>query len=216
MQIDAGGREIQKLRDFGVFQGAALLAVGCGDGRVTDPLAGRVDCLVALDPSENDLLKAAGRINRALFSRASGEQLPFPGGCFDTILFTLSLHHQDSRRALQEATRVMSPTGRILIMEPAPDGEVQQLFHLFEDETPALASAMSAIADSPLKTVAALSFETEWQFEGRHEFSRYMFAYHDQPMNPAMEDRLFRQIGPRVTQQPLVLKDRLKLIWLAP
>ena len=213
--IGTGCIEAVKLDEFGVFGGPRLLEVGCGDGRITAQLAEKAACLVAVDPSENELMRAVRRVDRVLFSRASGVQLPFADHSFDTVLFTLSLHHQDSRLALQEAARVVVPGGRILVMEPAVDGEAQQLFHFFEDETAALESAMSAIAASSLRITQATQFEADWQFESKHEFSRYMFDYHDLAWNAQTEAGLFRQLGGKVADRPLVLKDKLKLLCLS-
>ena len=213
--IGTGCSEAVKLEEFGVFGGPRLLEVGCGDGRITAQLADKATCLVAVDPSANDLLRAVRQVDKALFCRASGVQLPFPDDCFDTVLFTLSLHHQDSRLALGEAGRVVAPGGKILVMEPAVDGEAQQLFHFFEDETIALESSMAAIADSPLRVVQATQFEADWQFESKYAFSRYMFAYHDLDWNAQTEAGLFRQLGGKAADRPLVLKDKLKLLCLS-
>jgi SAM-dependent methyltransferase len=212
--IGTGCSEAVKLEEFGVFGGPRLLEVGCGDGRITAQLAEKATCLVAVDPSANDLMRAVRRVDKAFFCRASGVQLPFPDDCFDTVLFTLSLHHQDSRRALGEAGRVVAPGGKILVMEPAVDGEAQQLFHFFEDETIALESAMAAIADSPLRVVQATQFEADWQFESKYDFSRYMFAYHDLDWNAQTEAGLFRQLGGKAADRPLILKDKLTLLCL--
>ena len=212
--IGTGCSEAVKLEEFGVFVGSRLLEVGCGDGRITAQLAEKATCLVAVDPSPNDLMRAVRRVDKAFFCRASGVQLPFPDDSFDTVLFTLSLHHQDSRLALGEAGRVVAPGGKILVMEPAVDGEAQQLFHFFEDETMALESAMAAIADSPLRVVQATQFEADWQFESKYDFSHYMFAYHDLAWNAQTEAGLFRQLGEKAADRPLVLKDKLKLLCL--
>lgn len=215
MGIGTGCLEVVKLEEFGVFGGPRLLEVGCGDGRITAQLAEKATCLVAVDPSAKELMRAVRRVAKAFFCRASGVQLPFPDYSFDTVLFTLSLHHQDSRLALQEAARVVEPGGRILVMEPAIDGEAQQLFHFFEDETPALESAMSAIAASPLRIAQATQFEADWQFESKHEFSRYMFDYHDLAWNAQTEAGLFQRLGGKAADRPLVLKDKLKLLCLS-
>ena len=82
-------------------------------------------------------------------------------------------------------------------MEPAVDGEAQQLFHFSEDETAALESAMAAIVDSPFRVMQATQFEADWQFNSKHEFSRYMFAYHTLDWNAQTEAGLFRQLGPK-------------------
>lgn len=214
MGIGTGCLEAVKLAEFGVFSGPRLLEVGCGDGRITAHLAEKTTCLVAVDPSEKELMRAVRRVDRVLFSRASGVQLPFRDHSVDTVLFTLSLHHQDSRLALKEAARVVAPRGRILVMEPAVDGEAQQLFHFFEDETAALESAMTAIAASSLRVAQATQFEADWQFESKQEFSRYMFDYHDLAWNAQTEAGLFQQLGGKAADRPLVLKDKLKLLCL--
>ena len=216
LKMDTGGLEIRNLEAFGVLEGAHILEIGCGDGRVTGSLAGRAGVLAAVDPSEDALRQAAGRIVGAYFVAASGGLLPFPDHSFDTLLFTLSLHHQNSRLALEEAGRVLRPNGRILVMEPAVDGEVQLLFHRFEDETAALEAAMAAIEGSPFQVLQATEFETDWEFDSKHEFSRYMFAYHDQSWDSVMEASLFRQLGPKVDTRPLMLQDKIRLLCLVP
>ena len=206
--------EIRALDAFGAFAGSTLLEVGCGDGRLTAGMAGRVERVVGIDPSREALRQAAAAVGRGLFCRASGESLPLPDQCFETVVFSLSLHHQHSRRALQEAARVVAPAGRILVMEPTLDSEVQQLFHLFEDETVALQAAQKAIAASPLRVIRRGAFEADWQFPDKEDFSRYMFAYHDLRRNAALEARLFHKLGAKVDDRPLVLKDKLCLLCL--
>ena len=55
MAIDCNGAEIEALETFGAFDDSPLLEVGCGDGRLTARMVGRVRHLVAVDPSEPDL-----------------------------------------------------------------------------------------------------------------------------------------------------------------
>jgi ubiquinone/menaquinone biosynthesis C-methylase UbiE len=212
--MDTGGLETRSLEAFGVFNGPKILEIGCGDGRVTAALTDKADFLAAVDPNQGDLREAAGRIAGAHFIAASGEGLPFPNHSFDTLLFTLSLHHQNPRLALQEAARVVRPDGRILVMEPSVDGEVQRLFHCFEDETAALETAMDAIEGSPFKIEQSTEFETDWELDSKHEFSRYMFAYHDQSRDAGMEALLFRQLGAKADTRPLVLKDKIMMMAL--
>jgi len=54
----------------------------------------------------------------------------FPDGHFDLVVFTLSLHHQQSSLALGEAVRVLRKGGRVVIVEPKNGGEVGQVFGL--------------------------------------------------------------------------------------
>lgn len=214
-EIDPISEEIRALDAFGAFAGSTLLEVGCGDGRLTAGMAARVPRLLGIDPSREALRQAAAAAGRAQLCRASGERLPFADRSFETIVFSLSLHHQNSRRALQEAARALAPSGRILVMEPTLDSEVQQLFHLFEDETAALAAAREAIAASPLRMIRERAFEADWQFPHKDDFSRYMFAYHHLPRNTAQEARLFQKLGTKAGDRPLVLKDKLCLQCLA-
>lgn len=51
MDIESISEEIAALAAFGAFDGARLLEVGCGDGRLTASLAARVPRLVGIDPS---------------------------------------------------------------------------------------------------------------------------------------------------------------------
>jgi SAM-dependent methyltransferase len=216
MEIDSIDAEMAALAAFGAFDRPTLLEVGCGDGRLTAGMAGRVARLVAIDPSREALRKAAGAVDQALLCRTSGERLPFAEWCFETVVFSLSLHHQNSQRALQEAARVVVPSGAIMVMEPTLDSEVQQLFHLFEDETAALEAAQAAIAKSPLLVCQESVFAADWPFAHKADFSRYMFAYHDLPWDAALEARLFQKLGTKADDRPLVLKDKLRLQHLSP
>lgn len=62
---------------------------------------------------------------RAEVVAAPAESLPFPAGCFDTVVSTLVLCGVDDlARALAEIRRVLAPAGRLLFLEHvrAPDG----------------------------------------------------------------------------------------------
>ena len=214
MKIDTDGKTLRRLKACGALSGRSLLEIGCGDGRVTGALAGRVDRLVAVDTNAEDLLRASRRIGQAEFIQATGEQLPLPNDRFDTVLFSLSLHHQNSRLALSEAGRVVRTGGRVLILEPALDGEIQQLFHLFEDETDALTKAMVAVEGSLMRVDLAIQFDIDWLFVDKYEFSRHIFDYYRRTRDAGLEAVLFRQLGDKGEDRPLVLKDRLKLLRL--
>ncbi len=67
---------------------------------------------------------------------------------FDLVLFTLSLHHQNSSAALKEAYRVLKNNGKLIIVEPLVKGELQQFFHLFDDETLEIQNAYRSLMDS--------------------------------------------------------------------
>ncbi len=147
---------IQQLASMG---GCTVLEVGCGDGTLSQALANSSRRYLAVDPDHGAIDGACRRPGRVEFFIGSGEDLPFAGSTFDVVLFVLSLHHQNSRKALMEAHRVLIPEGRLIILEPDACGEFQQFFHLFDDETDALTSAASAVHHSRFDLFCQEAFE---------------------------------------------------------
>ena len=105
------GAAAGRVLDVGAGTGANFSLFAAGDARV-----------VALDP-EPGMLERAGRkasgaaVDVALV-RATAEALPFPDGCFDTVVATLVFC--TIRRpavALAEVRRVLRPGGRLLMLE---------------------------------------------------------------------------------------------------
>jgi SAM-dependent methyltransferase len=108
-------------------EGARLLEVGCGPGRLSILLARRY----GLDVTGLDLDPAMIERARANTERSGngGERLPsflvgdvsslaFPDGSFDVVVSTLSMHHwADPTAGLTEIGRVLSPNGRALVWD---------------------------------------------------------------------------------------------------
>ncbi len=96
-----------------------------------------------LDPEK--VKEARETISGVDFRIGSGENLEFADGCFDLVIFTFSLHHQNSETAIGEGARVLRKGGRMLIIEPVNDGEIERLFGLLRDETNEIVQAQKAI-----------------------------------------------------------------------
>ena len=96
-------------------RGARVLDVGCGGGHVAHQLGGFVGCAV----EGTDLAPAA---EAPIAYRAfDGARLPFEAGAFDALLFCYVLHHaRDAEILLAEATRVLKPSGLLVIYEDTP------------------------------------------------------------------------------------------------
>ncbi len=94
-----------------------LLDAGGGTGRVAAALRNRVRKAVVVDLSRGMLRRAADKGLEAV--RAPAERLPFSSGTFDRVIMIDALHHVlDQVQAAGELWRVLSPGGRLLIIEP--------------------------------------------------------------------------------------------------
>ncbi|MGH3450204.1 MAG: class I SAM-dependent methyltransferase [Haloechinothrix sp.] len=98
-----------------------VLDVGAGTGANLVHF-GAADRVVAAEPDRAMRARLLRKLNGARVpvevSDAGAEQLPFAGGSFDSVVFTLVLCTiPDPDGALSEARRVLKPGGRILVLE---------------------------------------------------------------------------------------------------
>jgi len=123
------------LRDVSLTRGDRVLDLGCGRGAVAIMAAARfpeasvtgIDLWRPGDQSGNS--RAAAEANAALndlrdrLTLDTGDmvRLPYPDNTFALITASLSLHNiptvEGRRAAVQDAVRVLVPTGRILIID---------------------------------------------------------------------------------------------------
>ncbi len=96
---------------------SVLLDAGGGTGRISDALRTMMRRPIIVDSSRGMLHYA---VDKGLTSTCSlVERLPFSEGAFDRILMVDALHHVlDQRQTVSELWRVLSPGGRIVIIEP--------------------------------------------------------------------------------------------------
>jgi demethylmenaquinone methyltransferase/2-methoxy-6-polyprenyl-1,4-benzoquinol methylase len=96
---------------------SVLLDAGGGTGRVAAALRNMVREAVVVDLSHSMLRRAADK--GLATTCAPAECLPFPSGTFDRVIMLDALHHVlDQSRTAGELWRVLSPGGRLLIVEP--------------------------------------------------------------------------------------------------
>ena len=92
--------------------GAALLEVGCGEGRVAHELVNRGYQLIALDSDPEVIARAQGRGVSAI--QASWPE--FGSASLDGVVFTRSLHHIGPlQKAIRKAREVLRPRGMLLV-----------------------------------------------------------------------------------------------------
>ncbi|MFQ5986444.1 MAG: methyltransferase domain-containing protein [Thermoplasmata archaeon] len=127
-RIDPEGSEIRATRRFVSLEGARVLDVGCGEGRLTARLATVAKEAFGLDPVEDDVVRGWSLTSPALRRRmtlgvGAGEDLPFHDGAFDVVFFSWSLCCMASvsnmKDALHEAWRVLRPEGYLVNLQPS-------------------------------------------------------------------------------------------------
>jgi ArsR family transcriptional regulator len=104
----------------------SLLDVGTGTGRMLQLLSRGVERAVGLDSSHSMLAVARANLERAEIRGIDLRQgdvysPPFPNNSFDLIVIHQVLHFlDDPARAIREAARLLTPGGRLLIVDFAP------------------------------------------------------------------------------------------------
>ncbi|CAA9314881.1 MAG: Transcriptional regulator, ArsR family / Methyltransferase fusion, partial [uncultured Microvirga sp.] len=104
----------------------ALLDLGTGTGRMLQLLAPLASRAVGLDASHAMLSVARANLEKAGLARIELRQgdiyaPPFGRGSFDLVMIHQVLHYiDDPARALREAGRLLSPGGRLIVIDFAP------------------------------------------------------------------------------------------------
>lgn len=158
-------------------QGVRLLDLGCGNGALLDLLAPRISEGVGVDASAGQLAQAAARCARhphLTLHHTSQPQLPLPDHSIDIAVSLLSWRYLDWDPLLAELRRVLTPQGRLLIVDmaasPARAREVPRM----------LADRLGARRGQPARTRAALRrmvADARWQAMLHHNPIRAEHEY---------------------------------------
>ena len=103
--------------------------LGCGEGYLTVETSRWASRVIAVDRSAEVLKRARAlatrrRVSNVTWKRGELETLPIRNETVDVALFSQALHHADDpSRALQEATRILVPGGRVLLLDLREHGE---------------------------------------------------------------------------------------------
>jgi ubiquinone/menaquinone biosynthesis C-methylase UbiE len=104
----------------------SLLDLGTGTGRMLELLGPDLERGLGIDLSLDMLAIARARLDRAGLKHCSVRQgdiydLPLPRDSFDVVIIHQVLHFlDDGARAIAEASRVLRPSGRLLVIDFAP------------------------------------------------------------------------------------------------
>lgn len=211
MQRESDQQIVAMLRRHADLRGKQILEVGCGDGRITAGIQDLPSQLVAIDPDEIRIRQARLRLPKVDFRVGSGENLAFADQAFDRVLFTMSLHHQNGHRALPEAARVLRAEGRVIIVEPVNEGELEQVLSILEDETEATRQAQIAVQRSGLQLLHAEIFHSRWLFDDCEDLLNSLFDYYAMSFDRKLADQLTAALGAKREDRPIILADTLRL-----
>jgi ubiquinone/menaquinone biosynthesis C-methylase UbiE len=216
MERDIKNLEIPTIERLVDVRGKKVLEIGCGDGRITAHIAGKAKEYTAIDPDSHGIATAKANIKGVDFRVGSGENLELTNSSFDVVLYSLSLHHQDSRLALREAHRVLRRQGQLVVLEPAADGELQQFFNIFHDESEALEDSLKVINTGDFTINRQETFYTDWVFDNKEDVYNYDFGGQEYGID--IDDRIIekmnKQLGEKLDDRPIYLRDKLNIFSL--
>ena len=122
------------------------LDLGCGTGRFTYALSGRLAKeTLGIDLAQNMLAMArqkCGRGARVAFVRARAEALPLTDASVDLVLLSQVLHHlDDPREALIQIARILRAGGVLIVRQTTPENLDSYLYQRFFPEARAIDEA---------------------------------------------------------------------------
>ena len=120
----------QALRLFiGPQTGSQILEVGCGTGHWLELLQTSGLGVMGLDFSAGMLAQARERVPGIPLVQGTAGQLPLPAESFERVFCINAFHHFPDKVAfLAEVRRILSPSGRILIVGLDPHRAIDQWF----------------------------------------------------------------------------------------
>jgi 2-polyprenyl-3-methyl-5-hydroxy-6-metoxy-1,4-benzoquinol methylase len=94
--VDPEGAHLAALRRLAAFRDQQVIELGCGDGRLTVPVARDAARVLAFDPDREAVERArqalpANLAERVQYRVASGTEIQVERGSFDLALFSWSL-----------------------------------------------------------------------------------------------------------------------------
>ena len=207
----------QLLSTHNTIVGKKVLEIGCGDGRMTALLQKSARCITGIDPCAQAIELAQKKVAGVDFLVQSGEALSFQDKMFDTVLFSLSLHHHDDpSTALLEAMRVVCAGGMIVVIEPVMDCELMRVCLPFdEEENTRLQRANVALSKyTPHETHTLYPV---WRFYDAAAFHAWLAEYYAETATAEHHVQADTIIASKRNETPLYLQDKMHvLVFSAP
>ena len=209
MKENSDQKIFDKIIQYAELKNKRVLEIGCGTGRISSFLFKETNLFIAIDTDVNAIKEAKTNLSEVDFRVESGEKLNFPDKFFDMIVFTLSLHHQNSQKALNEAVRVLKPKGNILVIEPVNEGEVEQVCTFIHNENNETILAQKSIINTRLSIVESEFFTAEWIFDNEDDLIQSLFEYYKLPVSSNTALKISNFLSEKIKTKPIVLEDKL-------
>lgn len=156
-----------------------VLEVGAGTGNFLGLFSGTARHLIALDLTHSMLIQARARLGDAGFVEGDGARLPLASRSVDLVTSAQTLHHiHEPVPVLEEMRRVVTPPGRVLLVDQVATESYEEM--AFMNELEALRDPTHAASRPPstmrmLVTAAGLRIVDEAFHEDRSTFSAWMW-----------------------------------------
>lgn len=172
--------DIEALSRLGAWSGLSVVDVGSGRGVLACGLAEAGAAVLAVEPSaaQRAIAASAGLPAGLRLVAGSGTDLPVPDGSQDAVIFNRSLHHipvPQMDAALAEGLRVLRRGGRLLVLEPDPDGQMSMVMAPFHDERVVRRAAQAALDRLPVPSTEQV-YLRGYAFPGLATFRERMAA----------------------------------------
>jgi SAM-dependent methyltransferase len=104
---------------------STVLDLGAGTGKLSRPLVGRFDRVIAVEPADAMRRVLAMVCPEAQALTGSAEAIPLGDGSVDAVFAAEAFHWFDGERALNEIARVLRPRGALVLMWNVPAGPME-------------------------------------------------------------------------------------------
>lgn len=138
-----------------------VIDLGCGTGRFTPLLADVYRAaVVGVDPSSRMLAQRDASAEEAAHSvLAHAEALPLRTAAADLVFLSMVYHHLEASLAVAEISRVLRPSGHVILRNPTRETVDGYEYLQFFPEARALDVARMPARDDLLSTFAARGFD---------------------------------------------------------